>query len=322
MSISDATRPTISVIVPVYNSELTLSELVKRLQPVLVGIASEYELILVNDGSKDKSWSLIQRLAAENNWLRGINLMRNYGQHNALLCGIRAARHEILVTMDDDLQHPPEEIPRVIEELQRGADVVYGKPEREQHSLWRNLASRATKLAMERMIGANRARDISSFRAFRSHLRDGFTGFQSPFVSIDVLLTWSTLKFTAIAVRRESREIGKSNYNAWKLLVATINVITAFSTLPLRIATIMGFFMAFFGTCVMAYVLISYLRSGSIPGFPFLACTIAIFSGAQLLALGIVGEYLGRIFLRSMGRPVYAIREVTDPPSGPGRKII
>ena len=311
MSTSDATRPSISVVVPVYNSELTLAELVKRLQPVLSGLAREYELLLVNDGSRDQSWQVIQRIAAEHGWVRGINLMRNYGQHNALLCGIRAARFDILVTMDDDLQHPPEEMHKLLAKLQEGFEVVYGFPEHEQHGLLRNLASCATKLAMERMIGAARARDISSFRAFRTHLRDGFAGFESPFVSIDVLLTWSTAKSTAIHVRHDLRTTGKSNYNVWKLVVGTINVITAFSTVPLRVATLLGFLMAFFGTGVLVYVVGNYLLHGSIAGFPFLACIIAIFSGAQLVALGIIGEYLGRIFLRSMGRPVYAIGETT-----------
>ncbi|MDD1751421.1 MAG: glycosyltransferase family 2 protein [Methanothrix sp.] len=301
----------LSVVVPVYNSEEILPRLLERLEQALDPLGCEYEIILVNDASRDGSWNVIQELAAGHRRVVGINLMRNYGQHNAQLCGIRAARHEITVTMDDDLQHPPEEIPTLLAELSaRGADVVYGRPEREQHGLWRNLASRATKLAMERMIGATNARDISSFRVFRTRLRDGFASFQSPFVSIDVLLTWSTAKTTAIHVRRDPRTKGKSNYNTWKLVVGTVNVITAFSTLPLRVATLLGFLMAFFGTGVMGYVLMSYLRHGSIPGFPFLACTIAIFAGTQLLALGIIGEYLGRIFLRSMGRPVYAIKDV------------
>jgi len=168
---------------------------------------------------------------------------------------------------------------------------------------------------MEQMIGAAHARDISSFRAFRTQLRDGFANFQSPFVSIDVLLTWSTAKSTAIDVRRDSRKCGKSNYNTWKLLVATVNVITAFSTLPLRAATLLGFAMALLGTAVLAFVLWNYFLHGSNPGFPFLASTIAIFSGAQLLALGIMGEYLGRIFLRSMGRPVYAVKDTTVTPT-------
>lgn len=312
MPTNHETGLSISVVVPVYNSELILPELVKRLQPVLAAVAPEYELVLVNDGSRDQSWKIIQELSRSLPWVRGVNLMRNYGQHNALLCGIRAARFDTIVTMDDDLQHPPEEIPALLAELStRNADVVYGRPAREQHGFWRDLASRAAKLAMEQMIESTRTRDISSFRAFRTHLRDGFAGYQSPFVSIDVLLTWCTANTTAIDVRRDPRTIGKSNYNTWKLVVSTINVITAFSTLPLRFATLLGFLMALFGSGVLVYVVRNYLLYGSIPGFPFLACIIAIFSGTQLVGMGIMGEYLARIFLRSMGRPVYAIDETT-----------
>jgi glycosyltransferase involved in cell wall biosynthesis len=129
----------------VYNSEQTLEALVDRLQPVLDRLATDYEVILVNDGSADKSWEKTCELARTRPWVRGINLMRNYGQHNALLCGIRAAAYEVVVTMDDDLQHPPEEIPRLLAVLGNGHDVVYGTPPIEQHGLWRDVASRLTK---------------------------------------------------------------------------------------------------------------------------------------------------------------------------------
>jgi glycosyltransferase involved in cell wall biosynthesis len=303
----------VSVVVPVYNSELILPTLIKRLGTVLPSVCKQFEVVLVNDGSRDQSWKAIEDLARTAPWVRGINLMRNYGQHNALLCGVRAARNEIIVTMDDDLQHPPEEIPALLAEMSlKNADLVYGRPEREQHGFWRNLASRATKLAMEKTINAACARDISAFRAFRTRLRNGFQNFQSPFVSLDVLLTWSTAKSTAIHVRRDPRTIGKSNYNLWKLVTGTLNVITAFSTLPLRLATWVGFLTAMLGLGVLVYVLGNWLFRGSVPGFTFIACIIAIFGGSQLVALGIIGEYLGRIFLRSMGRPVYAVGETTD----------
>jgi len=303
-------RRSISVVTPVYNGEASIGELCRRLAEVLPRISAQYEIILVNDGSRDRSWEVISELCLRSREVRGLNLMRNYGQHNALLCGIRAARHEIVVTMDDDLQHPPEEIPQLLAGLAQGqVDVVYGRPEREQHGFWRNLASRATKLAMEQMIGASNARDISSFRAFRTHLREGFANFQSPFVSIDVLLTWSTARTTAIDVRRDARKIGKSNYTTWKLVVGTINVVTAFSTVPLRLATLLGFFMALLGSGILVFVLGNDVLHGSVPGFPFLACIITIFAGAQLLALGVIGEYLSRMFMRSMGSPIYAVKE-------------
>ena len=134
----------ISVIIPVYNSEQTLAALVQRLHQVLAVEAAEYELVLVNDGSSDQSWDVICELSVTHPWLCGINLMRNYGQHNALLCGIRSARYEIIVTMDDDLQNPPEEIPKLLKKLDERYDVVYGTPQKEQHGFWRDMASQIT----------------------------------------------------------------------------------------------------------------------------------------------------------------------------------
>jgi undecaprenyl-phosphate 4-deoxy-4-formamido-L-arabinose transferase len=144
----------VSVVVPVYNSEASLAELVNRLHVCLDAHGSEHEVLLVNDGSRDGSWARIQELAARDPRTHGIRLMRNYGQHNALLCGIRKARHQVIVTLDDDLQHPPEEIPRLLARLTPDVDVVYGTPEREQHGLLRDLASQITKLALQQTMGA------------------------------------------------------------------------------------------------------------------------------------------------------------------------
>jgi undecaprenyl-phosphate 4-deoxy-4-formamido-L-arabinose transferase len=300
----------LSVVVPVYNSEQSLPDLARRLQPVLQSQAVEYELILVNDGSHDHSWEVIVRLVQEYPWIRGINLMRNYGQHNALLCGINAVKYETVVTIDDDLQHPPEEIPKLLEKLTEGYDVVYGTPVKEQHSLWRDLASQITKLALQSAMGVEVARKVSAFRVFRTQLRDAFANYQGPFVSIDVLLTWGTTRFAAVPVRHDPRRVGVSNYTFRKLVTHALNMMTGFSILPLQLTSLMGFSSALFGLLVLVYVVGRYLiQGGSVSGFPFLASIIAIFSGAQLFALGIIGEYLARMHFRSMGRPVSVIRE-------------
>lgn len=302
----------ISIVIPVYNSASILPELVSRLTAIMPTVADDYEIILVNDGSRDNSWVTICNLAADSTCLRGVTLMRNYGQHNALLCGIRAASKEIVVTMDDDLQHPPEEIPKLLQMLDAGYDVVYGPPVAEQHGLMRDLASQMTKLALQSSMGAETARKISAFRAFRTHLRNTFTEYRSPFASIDVLLTWGTTKFAAVSVRHDPRVAGKSNYTFGKLLMHAFNMMTGFSVIPLQIASVMGFVFAFFGLFILIYVVGRYfLHGGSVPGFPFLASIIAIFSGAQLLALGIIGEYLARIHFRMMERPTYTVRTTT-----------
>jgi glycosyltransferase involved in cell wall biosynthesis len=300
----------LSVIVPVYNSERSLPELALRLRHVLQSQAVEYELILINDGSHDCSWEMIVQLAQEYPWVHGINLMRNYGQHNALLCGIGAAKYEVVVTMDDDLQHPPEEIPKLLEKFAEGYDVVYGTPMKEQHNLWRDLASQITKLALKSAMGVEVAPRVSAFRIFRAQLREAFSNCQGPFVSIDVLLTWGTTRFAAVPVRHDPRRIGASNYTFGKLVVHALNMVTGFSAFPLQLVNWIGFLLTFFGLGVLVYVVGRYLfEGGSVPGFPFLASIIAIFSGAQLFALGVIGEYLARMHFRSMGRPVSVVRE-------------
>lgn len=310
-------RPSVSVVVPVYNSETALPELVRRLQPVLECVAHTYELVLVNDGSADASWDVICNLAASQPWLRGLNLARNYGQHNALLAGIRATDCDVIITMDDDLQHPPEEIPKLLAKLAEGYDVVYGTPQQEQHGLWRDLASRMTKLALQSAMGAETARYVSAFRAFRTRVRDAFANYKSPFVSIDVLLTWGTTRFAAIPVRHDSRRAGVSNYTFRKLVIHALNMMTGFSTWPLQLASLIGFSFTLFGLGVLAYVVGRYLiQGGSVSGFPFLASIIAIFSGAQLFALGIIGEYLARMHFRMLERPAYVIRCDTNSRQG------
>jgi glycosyltransferase involved in cell wall biosynthesis len=302
--------PGLSVVVPVYRSEAILPELVLRLEPVLVAIAENFELVLVNDCSPDRSWDVLCELAGQYSWIRPINLMRNYGQHNALLCGIRTARYEVIVTMDDDLQHPPEEIPKLLEELAGGYDVVYGTPAQEQHGLGRDFASWVTKLALQNVMGAEVARKVSAFRVFRAEVARAFAHYQGAFVSIDVLLTWGTNRFSTKAVRHDARKAGASGYTFRKLVTHAVNMMTGFSTVPLQFASLVGFLFTLFGIAVLVYVLGRYLvRGGSVPGFPFLASIIALFSGAQLFALGIMGEYLARMHFRMMERPSYVVRE-------------
>jgi undecaprenyl-phosphate 4-deoxy-4-formamido-L-arabinose transferase len=305
----------VSVVVPVYNSSSILPTLVARLKPVLTVHYDTYELILINDGSRDTSWDVICDLVKNHTWIRGINLMRNYGQHNAVLCGIRKARFEIIVTMDDDLQHPPEEIPKLTRMLEQGFDVAYGSPLQEQHGLWRDLASIITKSSLQATIGSETARMVSAFRAFRTLVRDAFAEYRGSFVSIDVLLTWGTTRFIAIPVKHDPRKTGVSNYTLRKLINHAINMMTGFSSIPLQLASILGFLFTIFGFLILLLVVGNYIiRGGGVQGFTFLACIISIFSGVQLLVLGIFGEYLARVHFRTMDRPSSIIREIREQP--------
>lgn len=304
-------KNSISVVIPVYNSELILPALIGRLIPVLEKITESFEILLVNDGSRDHSWQVVSDLAKKNNKIVGINLMRNYGQHNALLCGIRSARNDIVITMDDDLQHPPEEIHKLIEKMHEGFDVVYGIPFKQVHAPWRNFFSWFTKAVLSKTLGIKSIKSISAFRAIRTEIRKAFVNFDSPNILIDALLPWGTNNFGTVEVNEEVRSVGRSNYTFIKLFQVAMLVLTGFSTLPLRIASAIGFFFTLFGGGVLVYVVARTVQQGSIPGFPFLASIISIFSGVQLFSLGIFGEYLARIFNRSMNHPAYVIGEAT-----------
>ncbi len=300
----------LSIVVPVYNSAGTLPALVERVAGALETVVPEYEIVLVNDGSRDRSWRVIAELAAARAEVRGLDLMRNYGQHNALLAGIRAARHPLVVTLDDDLQNPPEEIPKLLQKLDEGHDVVYGTPAVRQHGLLRALATRVTKWALRGAIGDAAAANVSAYRAFRTQLREAFAEYEGPYVSIDVLLSWGTSNFTAIPVAHDARAEGRSSYGLAQLATHTFNVLTGFSTRPLRIASLVGLVFTLFGAMILVLVVVRYFVEGRVvPGFAFLASIIAIFSGVQLLTLGVMGEYLARMHVRIMDRPPYAVRD-------------
>jgi len=303
-------KPNCSAVIPIYNSEKTLEDLVSRLSEVMKNLFNKFEIILVNDGSRDNSWDRISSLIKRYPVLSAINLRRNYGQHNALLCGIRAAKYEFTLTLDDDLQHPPEEIHKLVTGIQQGYDVVYGIPNTMPHSSWRNFFSKYVKLLLARFMGIPRVRDISSFRLFCTNLRDSFVDFNSPNVFIDALLSWGTTRFTTINVNETPRSVGESNYTFYKLVKMTLLILTGFTTVPLRFASLLGFSFTLFGFFILIYVVARFLNEGSIPGFPFLASIVTIFSGTQLFSLGIFGEYLAHIFERSTARPPYVIEKI------------
>jgi undecaprenyl-phosphate 4-deoxy-4-formamido-L-arabinose transferase len=304
----------------VYRAAETLRELYGQLNIAMQQIAPRFEIIFVEDCGGDDSWSIIAELAAEDDRVRGIRMSRNYGQHNALLCGIRAARYDVIVTMDDDLQHPVSEIAALLAALTPDFDVVYGAPQNEQHGFLRDVASRAAKLALARAMGAHTARNAGAFRAFRTRLREGFRDYRSPTVSIDVLLSWTTSRFAVVKVKHSPRSAGSSGYSFTRLIRYAVDLITGFTSLPLQISSFIGFVFVLFGLSIFAYVGLSYLIQGSeVPGFAFLASIIAIFSGAQFFALGIMGEYLARMHFRTMDRPTYLVSETAAYDAAEGR---
>ena len=301
-----------SVVIPVYRSSASLPELVRRLEPVLRELFPDFEVILVNDGSPDESWTVVRELAARHSFVRGINLARNYGQHSALLCGILEARGDVVVTMDDDLQHRPEDLPTLLAALTDEVDVVYGTALKDPHGLLRGWASRLTKSVLEGAMGAETASLVSAFRLFRTRLRGAFATCRSPWISIDVLLTWGTSRFAAVRVAHEERKFGESAYTFRKLLRHALNMMAGYSVLPLRLASLAAFAFILFGLGVLAFVVGRTLLQGdAVPGFPMLASMIAILGGVQLFVLGIFGEYLARMHVRMMDIPPFVVKETT-----------
>ena len=306
----------VSIVVPVFRGEKTLRSLAARIEQVLGSGSSPFELILVNDCGPDGSAAVIQTLALEKSWIRGLSLMRNYGQHNAILAGIRQARYDRIVTMDEDLQHPPEAIPRLLAKLDEGFDVVYGTPVKEYHGFLRDFSAIATKTMLKTVLGVTVAREVASFRAFRTELRGAFADYHSPTVFLDVLLTWATASFASVPVQHDAQAGGKSGFTFQKLVLHAINMVTSFSTLPLRVASLTGLATVAFGVVLLIFILVQWLLGGiPVRGFTLLFSIIVIFSGVQLLSLGILGEYIARMYLRSMGRPPYVLKGTNSDPS-------
>jgi undecaprenyl-phosphate 4-deoxy-4-formamido-L-arabinose transferase len=286
--------------------------LVDRIHSVLDPIGIDYEVVLVVDGSPDDTWDIVRRLAMHER-VRGIELMRNYGQHSAILAGVLSARNDVVVTMDDDLQHPPESIPQLVMALGDGVDLVYGVAEVEKRGFWRNLASRSVKSAMAITLGGAHARKISAFRAFRRELRDPFVDVRDAFVSIDVILSWVTTRIVSIEVQMDDRAVSRSNYNVRSLFSHALNMVIGYSIKPLKLVAVLGFATALVGFGLLIVVLFLFFTGRTdVAGFTTLASMVALFAGAQMTALGILGEYLGRLHFRSMHRPTFVVRDETD----------
>jgi glycosyltransferase involved in cell wall biosynthesis len=299
----------VSVVVPVFQSSRTLLPLCERVADSLRD--RDHEIILVDDGSEPPTWRAVAKLAARPNVI-GVRLSRNSGQHAALLAGVRQARFDVIVTLDDDLQNPPEEIPRLLDALDaEGVDLVYGWSSLSAHRWWRRAGSSLLRKVVLRLLGAGDTERIGPFRAFRTRLRDGFSDGLGPGVSLDALLSWTTTRSQWVEVAHVERQDGRSGYTVRMLSKFAFDVVTGFSTAPLKLVSRLGFAAAAFGFIVLVYVVGGYfIRGTSVAGFAFMASLIALFSGAQMLSIGILGEYLGRTHVRVMGQPTYVVAEI------------
>lgn len=304
----------LSVVIPCYRSSGTLPALLAELDDALgelasSGLISEAEVLLVVDGSPDDTEQVARDEASSRPHVAVLALRRNFGQHNALVAGIRAARFEFVVTMDDDRQHPPSEIGKLVAAIRdSGADLVYAVPEKEEHGALRSASSRWVKRGLA-LAGVENADIVGAFRIFRTDLRDGFASSNDSQVNLDVLLSWTTNRVTKVSTRMSLRESGTSGYSFRKLVTHTLNMVTGYGTVPLRLTTWLGFVCGLSGLSLLVWVIVQYLLGNTqVPGFTTLAAVISLFSGVQLIALGMIGEYVGRQHFRSMKRPMYVVR--------------
>jgi len=298
-----------SVVIPVYNSEVTLWQLCNRIFLVFENITDAFEIIFVDDGSVDDSWKKLEEIKEEKkNKVKIIQLMRNFGQHNALMCGFGVAEGAFIITMDDDLQNPPEEIPKMISEIDKGYDLVYGEYLSKKHSLFRNAGSEIIQLIYKKIF--NVAGKLTAFRIMRKELLDSILKYEKNYVFIDGLLAWATGSIGYAAVTHSEREYNNSGYSFKKLLTLSVNMLTNFSIMPLQIASVLGIFFASVGFIMAMYFVGKKVFFGSpVQGYTSLMVVITFFSGIQLLTLGLVGEYIGRIHLNINKKPQYEIRK-------------
>lgn len=299
----------VSIVIPVYNSARTLQQLHARLTAVLSELGRTYEIILIDDGSRDDSWEGLEALRAiDPVHVVAVQLMRNYGQHNALMCGLNMARGAYVVTMDDDLQNPPEEIPKMLTHIdQRKLDLVYGCQSDRKHAGWRNLGS-SIVWHFYRTVFRNPVTP-TPFRVMCHQLAKSVMFYDLNFTYLDGLLAWCTSRIGAVDVEHHARVEGKSNYSVSKLLVLALNLYTNFSLLPLQIVSGIGLFTACSGFALGAFYLFQYLVSNIlVPGFASTIIAVLILGGVQLVALGVIGEYLGRLHLNVNRKPQYVVR--------------
>ena len=300
----------VSVVVPVYGGEQTIEQLVSQTSAALSDAGWTHEILLVCDRPRDGSWEVAKRLAATRPEVTSIQLRRNFGQHPATLLGIRRSVGTTIVTMDEDLQHDPLDVPTLVRESRSAGAIAYGVAKELKHAWWRNATSRAAKWLVARYLGFH-AHDISAFRAFPAELREAFATYHGERVAIDVLLSWAGAPIRAVECRYSTRETGESGYTFRKLVGYLLDLMLGYSTAPLRLASWLGLCAVFLALGVGGYVLVNWLVRGSVvPGFAFLALSVAMFSGVQLLSLGLIGEYLGRLYFNALGKPQYLVAEI------------
>ncbi len=301
----------ISIVVPVYNEEGNLKLLYERVSAVFEKLPADFQLILVNDGSRDRSAEIIHELHERDPRVCGILFSRNFGQDAALTAGLDAVQGHAAVLMDADLQDPPELIPAMIEKWKEGFDVVAARREKRRgETILKKSTSFMFYRVMRFMVGWEFPKDTGDFRLMDRKVVDAFAQCPQYNRFVRSLLTWTGFRLTTIGYERAERNAGDTGYTFWKSLALAITSITNFSIVPLRMATYLGFLiMVLSGVAMVAYVVFKLLGMVAMPGLTTLAISLWFLGGIQCLLLGVIGEYVGRTYLESQHRPIYIVRE-------------
>jgi glycosyltransferase involved in cell wall biosynthesis len=302
----------VSVVIPVYRSEACLEELVARLRAAFAKTGRSYEIVLVNDASPDGSWRKIREIAQLDAAVHGINLRKNAGQDNAIMAGLAEASGDVVVIMDDDLQHAPEDIEGLVRGVENGADVCYAHFSRKRQAWWKNLGSRLNDRLANLVLCKPKTLYLSPFKAIAGDVAREITRYDGPFPYVDGLLFRVTDNVTHVVVEHHERFAGRGNYTVARSLGVWLRVATLFSVVPLRIATVLGFSFAGLGLLLaVGFAVYKLLVPDQPMGWASTIMTILVLGGTQLACLGIIGEYVGRSFLHLSRRPQYSIRERT-----------
>ena len=300
----------ISIVIPVYNSSEIIDELHKCIAQALQSYCA-YEIIFVNDCSKDYSWQKINSLAKNNHSVVGINLRKNSGQDNALLAGLRLAKGNYCVIMDDDLQHNPSDILKLHEECKKGFDVCYANFNNKKQNLIKNTGSNINGKTAELLVSKPKGIYLSPFKIINTSTVVEIGKFAGPYPYIDGIILTITQNLAQINVEHQQRHSGKSNYTFSKSLSVFMKLFTGFSVAPLRIATITGFTATFIGFIIsLKYLYDYFIAKNYIPGWTTVVVLIIFFGGLILTTLGIIGEYIGRMYLTLNNKPQYTISEI------------
>jgi glycosyltransferase involved in cell wall biosynthesis len=308
-------RLALSIVIPVYNGARNIADLVRALENL--SIASGHEIVLVNDGSADNSLAVCHALFDKARVpMTLVSLARNYGEHNAVMAGLRYARGAHIITMDDDLQNPPEEVQRLLAFAQRnGKEVIYTYYHDKRHAVWRNIASRSTNRVADFVLDKPRGLYLSSFRCMTAFVAREIIRYEGPFPYVDGLILQVTHDIDRLPVGHLPRATGSSNYTMRRLLRLWMNMFVNFSVMPLRVSTVTGFVLSALGAVGVAMAVGEALLSSPPPGWASLMAAVLLLSGVQLLILGIIGEYLGRLYLTVNQKPQSVVKEVrhTEP---------